>query len=104
MNKINKTTFFKKFNNIVSSQYDYDVLYNYLEFGQYPTHISELDQKAIYDERYKYFKIGKSRLKKITFEFKDLNLEVIPFSRVEETIDLEYKKDTGLGKGIKLFY
>ena len=104
MSKINKTTFFQKFNNIVSSQYDYDVLYNYLEFRQFPQNVQSDDQKEAFKERYKYFKIGRTRNKIITFKYQDLVLEVIPASRVEETIDSEYRKDLGLGKGIKIFY
>ena len=106
MSKISKTTFFTKFNNIVSSEYDYDVLYNYLEFKQYPPHVETVQQKEVYKERYKYFSISKTRNKIITFKYQDLVLEVIPASRVQDVIDHEYhhKDDLGLGKGIVAFY
>lgn len=107
-NKINKTTFYKKYNNLISTDYDYDTLYNYLEFGQYPIQNPTPEQIAYYDLKYKHFKIGRTRNKIITYEIpeKKIKLQVIQPSTVQDVIDEEYKKkdDLALGKGIKLFY
>lgn len=108
MSKIKKTSFFNKFNNIVSTEYDYDLLLNYLEFKQYPVHVETDEQKKRFDTRYKYFSIIKKRNQpdKIMFNYQNLSLEVISPARVEEVIDKEYYDDDdhGIGKGIVAFY